>query len=121
MSKETWQCWSCGADFTVEEHSDADGECPRCGVEVDLVPLLQARCDALQALLNEKDAEIDRLSSAVDLLAELYNGTCLTGQPQPDGWPRRLKLHVRQVLQRNGYQLQPYEGRFGSALRAVRK
>lgn len=37
MSKvERFPCWSCGESVSMRQRADEDGDCPHCGVELDL-------------------------------------------------------------------------------------
>lgn len=29
-------CYACGHIMTADQHSEADGHCPACGIEIDL-------------------------------------------------------------------------------------
>lgn len=34
--RSTWPCWSCKEEVSMDERSGADGDCPKCGAELDL-------------------------------------------------------------------------------------
>ena len=36
MGSNTLECWSCKRRISHQERSEADGNCPLCGVEIDL-------------------------------------------------------------------------------------
>lgn len=36
-NQNKWPCWSCQASVTMAGRADADGNCPRCGVELDIL------------------------------------------------------------------------------------
>lgn len=35
-SKNSWPCWSCKNPVTMKQRANADGDCPHCGVELDI-------------------------------------------------------------------------------------
>ncbi|WP_434456548.1 hypothetical protein JQR85_13745 [Stutzerimonas urumqiensis] len=55
MSKVRIECWKCHADVLLIDRSDADGECPRCGVEIALDDYLIQAMDARDALAAENE------------------------------------------------------------------
>jgi len=36
IEREKIECWSCGAEMTLNERSENDGDCPYCGSEIEL-------------------------------------------------------------------------------------
>lgn len=74
-------CWSCHEGMTLFEHGAADGMCPCCGIEVDLVDYLkeaiqqnlQLEAEA-KALRKDKD-RLDRLDQLNAALNAKYGTT----------------------------------------------
>lgn len=44
-------CWSCRCEILVADIREADGNCPRCEAEIDLVPFYEKQIAQLRALL----------------------------------------------------------------------
>ncbi len=53
MSEVTITCWQCEESMTLAQRGDEDGQCPHCGVEVDLEDYLIAAKAEAQALRGE--------------------------------------------------------------------
>ena len=53
MSKPELICWSCEVGMTLDQRSEADGNCPHCSVEIDVD-------ECLATALSERD-ELRRL------------------------------------------------------------
>ncbi|HCF2029388.1 TPA: hypothetical protein SL605_000779 [Pseudomonas aeruginosa] len=53
MSEVTITCWQCEESMTLAQRGDEDGQCPHCGVEVDLEDYLIAAKAEAQALREE--------------------------------------------------------------------
>lgn len=53
MSDVTITCWQCEESMTLAQRGDEDGQCPHCGVEVDLEDYLIAAKAEAQALRDE--------------------------------------------------------------------
>ncbi|MDP5858761.1 hypothetical protein P3858_29685 [Pseudomonas aeruginosa] len=58
MSDVTITCWQCEESMTLAQRGDEDGQCPHCGVEVDLE-------DYLIAAKAEAQAQVEELAQAL--------------------------------------------------------
>lgn len=59
-------CWSCKADFTLEDRAKCDGCCWKCGSELELdsyVTRLQAEAERLKALLGQASGMVNGASN----------------------------------------------------------
>ncbi len=70
MSEVTITCWQCEESMTLAQRGDEDGQCPHCGVEVDLEDYLIAAKAEAQALREEVAALRTKLSMAEDAAAK---------------------------------------------------
>ncbi|HBO9153613.1 hypothetical protein [Pseudomonas aeruginosa] len=66
MSEVTITCWQCEESMTLAQRGDEDGQCPHCGVEVDLEDYLIAAKGEAQAL-REEVARVNRIAWAMAL------------------------------------------------------
>ncbi|HHM6104662.1 TPA: hypothetical protein ACRL9Z_001764 [Pseudomonas aeruginosa] len=71
MSDVTITCWQCEESMTLAQRGDEDGQCPHCGVEVDLEDYLIAAKAEAQALREERDSQQRVAINAMEELAAL--------------------------------------------------
>ncbi|MEF2104291.1 hypothetical protein [Pseudomonas aeruginosa] len=71
MSEVTITCWQCEESMTLDQRSDEDGQCPHCGVEVDLEDYLIAAKAEAQALREEVARAEQHRNDQADLIVSL--------------------------------------------------
>ncbi len=83
MSEVTITCWQCEESMTLAQRGDEDGQCPHCGVEVDLEDYLIAAKAEAQALREEVSA----LRARVVVVPERKSGqSTIPGLHRNRGW-----------------------------------
>lgn len=71
MSEVTITCWQCEESMTLAQRGDEDGQCPHCGVEVDLEDYLIAAKAEAQALREEVARSEQHRNDQADLIVSL--------------------------------------------------
>lgn len=75
-------CWSCRKDVTMASRADADGDCPHCGVALDIEcwpflsapPALAARLEEALVRLVAVEQNAAQLAKWEKLLGEVRKG-----------------------------------------------